>query len=144
MADESLLPGNLDLSTVPDAPKSQPPLAGLNMSSIHDALKPDENPGYTTESDPITNCIIDLRKSIFASSPPEPQAVIASTGISTLRDRDASPAQTSDSPEAGAIKNQPPYNTNTSRNIYPDTNVIDFNGKSDQVPSLDSHVSFLS
>ena len=64
MADESLLPGNLDLSSIPDAPKPRPPLAGLDTSSIPGTLKSDEYPGYVTESDPLTSCIIALRKSI--------------------------------------------------------------------------------
>lgn len=50
-------------------------------------------------------------------------------GISTLRDRDAAPAQTPDSPEAGAIENQPPEDTNTSKDPNADTNVLDSNGK---------------
>ena len=66
--------GNLDLSSIPDAPKPRPPLAGLDTSSIPGTLKTDENPGYVTESDPLTSCIINLRKSILGSAPPEQPA----------------------------------------------------------------------
>src|SRR5208283_577686 len=56
MADESLLPGNLDQSSTPDAPK------------------PDENQGCITQSDPLSSCIINLRKSIFPPISPEQAA----------------------------------------------------------------------
>ena len=52
--------------------------------------------------------------------------------VSALRDRDALPAPATDTREAGAIKNQPPEDTNTSRNNNADTSVLDSNGKSDQ------------
>jgi hypothetical protein len=74
MADESLLPGNLDLSSIPDAPRPQPLLAGLDQSSTPDAPKPDENQGCITQSDPLSSCIINLRKSIFPPMSPEQAA----------------------------------------------------------------------
>jgi hypothetical protein len=52
-------------------------------------------------------------------------------GISSLRDRDASPAPAPDSPEADAIKNQPLEDTNTSRNLNTDTSVLEYNDKRD-------------
>ena len=60
MADESLLPGNLDQSSTPDAPK------------------PDENQGCITQSDPLSSCIINLRKSIFPPMSPEQAAAYMS------------------------------------------------------------------
>ncbi|MGO9315153.1 MAG: hypothetical protein ACLQBD_02785 [Syntrophobacteraceae bacterium] len=74
MSDESLLPGNLDLSSIPDAPRPQPLLTGLDQSSTPDAPQPDENPGHITQPDPLSNCIINLRKSILGSAPPEQPA----------------------------------------------------------------------
>ena len=69
------------------------------------------------------------------SPPPLPAAtpaVAPPPGISTRRDRDAAPGAVPDSPETGAIKNQPPEDTNTSSNNNADTDVLDSNGKPGQ------------
>ncbi len=76
----------------------------------------------------------EIAQGILFPQPPEQQANPAgpSAETSTLRDRDASPAPAPDSPEVGAIKNQPLEDTNTSRNNNADMDVLDSNGKSDQ------------
>ena len=66
-----------------------------------------------------------------APGSPPPLAAAPPAGISTLRDRDASPAQASGSPEADAINNQLPNNTNTSRNLSTDTRVLEYKDKRD-------------
>ena len=67
-------------------------------------------------------------------------AVASPPGISRRRDRDAAPGAVPDSPETGAIKNQPPEDTNTSSNNNADTDVLDSNGKPDQITKAEGDV----
>src|SRR5208283_5216982 len=76
----------------------------------------------------------EIAQGILFPQPPEQQANQEGSPveISALRDRDAASAQASDSSEAGAIKNQPPEDTNTSKDPNADTNVLSSNGKPGQ------------
>ncbi len=150
---KSLL-SDLDLSSVPDARKPKSLLDDLDLSSIPDApkqpeLSPDqvipdfgEQSGYRRapfKVPPIPPNLLRenaqgiLFPNVAAGSPPQatatPAVVPPPAEISTLYDRDASPAQTPGSPEADAIKNQPPYNRNTGKDPNADANVLDSDGK---------------
>jgi hypothetical protein len=154
MADQSMLAG-LDLSSIPDAPKPKSLLSDLDLSSIPDAPKQpelspdqvipdfDEQSGYRPApfKEPPTrpDLLREIAQRILFPNVAAGSPVVAPppAEISTLRDRDASPCSALDSPEAGAIKNQPPYYTNTCTNNNADASVLESVDKKNQVTNAE-------